>query len=165
MYVYTSRWTQRAAVRHHTGLLPWFLPSSFEFSIQPLFCLIKTKTKKSRVFWAECFMLHWWLSTTAWVRSVSTGAAFYWNLLPQGPQNATWGMCNVVWNDTMEYRPHSSVTLLLFSCESGGIHICTEYSLLCSIWRAAVCSKVETAELLGRCWTRGCRSWLAGRLF
>lgn len=129
----------------------------------PCFVLLK-KTNKKTCFWAECFMLHRWLSTTAWVRNVRTGASFNRNLVLQSPENATWGMCNVVLNYTVEYRPNSSVTFS-FSCESWGIHICTEYSLLCSIWRAAVCTKVETAKLLGRCWTRGCRSWLLRRLF
>lgn len=36
----------------------------------------------------------------------------------------------------------------------------TEYSLLCSVWRAAVCMNVEMVMLLGRCWTRGWGSWL-----
>lgn len=119
---------------------------------------------KKMCFWAECFMLHRWLSTAGWVRNISAGVTFDWNLAPQSPGNATRGMCNVVWNYTVEYRPMSSVTVF-FSCESWGIHICTEYSLLCSIWRAAVCTKVETTKLLGRCWTRGCRSWLVRRLF
>lgn len=128
----------------------------------PRFVLYIRK-KKTTCFWAECFMLHWWLSTAGWVRNISTGVTFNWNPALQSPGNATWGMCNVVRNYTVEYHPMSSVTF--FSCESWGIHICTEYSLLCSIWRAAVCTKVETTKLLGRCWTRGCRSWLVRRLF
>lgn len=51
-----------------------------------------------------------------------------------------------------------------FLCANDGTITCPEYGLWCSVWRAAVCMKVEMMMMmLGRCCTRGWGSWLGRR--
>lgn len=126
----------------------------------------------SFVFWKCVFELNvslfrWWLrqqlvwSEVAAPRVYSAGALF---CEKSKPGNASEESAMSFWTTTWNIVP-SFMWHLFFLCESPGIHICTEYSLLCSVWRAAVCMKVEMTVLLRRCWTRGWGSWLGRRLF
>lgn len=116
--------------------------------------------KKKMCFWAECFMLHRWPSAAGWVRNISAGVPFDWNLAPQSPGNATWGMCNVVWNYTVEYRPMSSVTVFFFHASleafisALNIAYCAPFEELLCVrrWRRQSCWGGAELVALGHGW-------------
>lgn len=111
----------------------------------PQFCLMKM------CFWAECFMSlcqHLVWSDAAAQEVYSAGALLCKTQKPR-TCNMKSVQCHVFFFFVPSFLWH--FFLFLFLRISGGIHICTEYSLLCSVWRAAVCVKVEMTMLLGRC--------------